>query len=555
MRLLAVDDDAATRLLIRRVLERDGWEVILAEDGPQALALFRTDPPDLVVTDYQMPGMDGVELCRRLVEASEGRFVPLVMLTSGQDSDLLPRSLEAGALEFLNKPVRPEELRSRMRALASLARMHNALAEAQAENEHEITVVKHLLERLTAPGLRTLPPGFVMETLQTRRINGDACAYLRGPRGIHFGLVCDATGHGLVAGVSTLPVLETFNAMAPRDLPLESVYNEVNEKLIRLLPPERFACLLLLRLDPEEGALRILNAGMPDLVHLGPEGEILGRIPSGNLPAGITRHSGTTRVAELRVRPGERIFAHSDGLADLLREEGIRELLLPSRPSVPAGDLPRRLRQSVEGSLLNAEQHDDISWSLWEVPEPHPILPPPPPRNPGRIPTQLGFSVAFEADPRHHDVRDLVPNILGLLGFQGVPRPQVELLGILASEALNNAVDHGLLRLDSRLKGDGFQVWEAARRAAIQSHAGGTVRCEIRLAYSTEGDHRLDHLAVEVSDGGPGFDWRSIRDTREGTEPHGRGLLLLSTLAQDLEFNESGNTLRFRIPCQGPPPE
>ena len=146
-----------------------------------------------------------------------------------------------------------------------MSALHITLAHNQEETLGEIAIVKHLLERLTSPGLKLMPSGFAMETLQTRRINGDACSYLRGIGGNHFGLLCDATGHGLVAGVTTLPVLETFQTMASRDIPLESIYREINTKLCRLLPADRFTCLIMFRLDPEMGLLTVLNAGMPDL--------------------------------------------------------------------------------------------------------------------------------------------------------------------------------------------------------------------------------------------------------------------------------------------------
>ena len=148
MRVLVADDDASTRFLIQRVLEREGYEVVAAADGIEALALFGETSPDILLTDYSMPEMNGIDLCRIVSTAPPGRFVPIIMLTGGDDPGLLVRSLEAGALEFLSKPIKPDELRSRVRAIAALARSHNALAEAQAEVEQELGIVKHLLESM-----------------------------------------------------------------------------------------------------------------------------------------------------------------------------------------------------------------------------------------------------------------------------------------------------------------------------------------------------------------------------------------------------------------------
>ena len=109
MRILVADDDVTTRLIVRNILEREGFEVSLAVDGVEALESFRQNPADIVITDFQMPRMDGIQLCRELTAARGSRFLPIIMLTGGQESALLRDSLQAGALEFLNKPVLVDE--------------------------------------------------------------------------------------------------------------------------------------------------------------------------------------------------------------------------------------------------------------------------------------------------------------------------------------------------------------------------------------------------------------------------------------------------------------
>ncbi|MEV0702570.1 response regulator transcription factor [Saccharopolyspora sp. NPDC050389] len=106
-RVLVVDDDHAVRDVLRRYLERSGYEVGLAEDGDTALRLFAEREPDLVVLDLMLPGIGGLEVCRRVRERGQ---VPVVMLTAlGEESDRV-LGLELGADDYVVKPFSPREL-------------------------------------------------------------------------------------------------------------------------------------------------------------------------------------------------------------------------------------------------------------------------------------------------------------------------------------------------------------------------------------------------------------------------------------------------------------
>jgi anti-sigma regulatory factor (Ser/Thr protein kinase) len=436
-------------------------------------------------------------------------------------------------------------------AIAALANMHNTLADNQEETLREIAIVKHLLERLTAPGLKQMPPCFAMETLQTRRINGDASSYRMGMGGTHLGLLCDATGHGLVAGVSTLPVIETFQAMASRDIPLESIYQEINAKVCRLLPADRFTCMIMFRLDPEVGLLRVLNAGMPDVFLLRRGGKELRRFSSRNYPAGILINPDAVEVEDVSVASGDRIFAFSDGLWDLFRESIIQKMFLRRGTRFPVAEDHAWLKNTLMRSLKNTEQHDDLTWALWEVPPPMPLAVESEPALLHEAGQRAGLVLQFEMDPRIHQVRDLVPNILGLLGFKGVPSQALQKLGMLLTEAFDNAVDHGLLAMNSSLKSRGFEIYESRRRSALAEFQGGMARCRLSLQYGAEDPPVLHHIDIEVSDDGPGFDWGSIMrsSTMDLLAPFGRGIPLMKALAPDFRFNEAGNAVLFSVAC------
>ncbi|HET7410314.1 MAG TPA: PleD family two-component system response regulator [Paracoccaceae bacterium] len=127
-RVLVVDDSATNRMLIRARLSAEYYEVIEAGDGEQALAMIAADPPDLVLLDLGLPGIDGLEVCRRLKSDAATAHVPVVMLTASEGRQERVRGLETGADDFLTKPFDNVALLSRVASLTRMKMMVDELA-------------------------------------------------------------------------------------------------------------------------------------------------------------------------------------------------------------------------------------------------------------------------------------------------------------------------------------------------------------------------------------------------------------------------------------------
>ena len=114
--ILVVEDEAALVTLLRYNLEREGFRVAAAADGEEALLLAREEKPDLVLLDWMLPLLSGIEVCRQLRRMTETRSVPIIMLTArGEEGDKL-RGLDSGADDYITKPFSPSELVARIRA-------------------------------------------------------------------------------------------------------------------------------------------------------------------------------------------------------------------------------------------------------------------------------------------------------------------------------------------------------------------------------------------------------------------------------------------------------
>ena len=129
--VLVVDDGAANRELIRAYLAGIDCEVRLADNGTAALDMVETEPPDLVLLDVQMPGIDGYEVCRRIKARPRGRLLPVVMITALSQTADRVTALESGADDFMTKPVERAELVARVRSALRLKALYNSLDSAE----------------------------------------------------------------------------------------------------------------------------------------------------------------------------------------------------------------------------------------------------------------------------------------------------------------------------------------------------------------------------------------------------------------------------------------
>ena len=131
-RILVVDDLPQNIRLLEAVLEPEGYEVVAASSGPDALELLAVGGIDLVLLDVVMPGMDGYRVCRHVREDEATRFLPIVMITASGDEEKLA-SIEAGADDFVAKPFNRHELLARVRSLLRVKRYHDRIEAQSAE--------------------------------------------------------------------------------------------------------------------------------------------------------------------------------------------------------------------------------------------------------------------------------------------------------------------------------------------------------------------------------------------------------------------------------------
>jgi class 3 adenylate cyclase len=153
--VLVVDDQAPNRRLLEAVLEPRGYRVVSVESGEQALQSLADDPPEVVLLDIVMPGMDGYEVCRRIRDDKATAVLPVVMITASGEQEKL-RATEAGADDFVTKPFDQAELLARVKSLVRISRYHRTVqrqaVELAAWNEQLETRVQEQVDEIARIG-------------------------------------------------------------------------------------------------------------------------------------------------------------------------------------------------------------------------------------------------------------------------------------------------------------------------------------------------------------------------------------------------------------------
>ncbi|MDH5437083.1 MAG: fused response regulator/phosphatase, partial [Gammaproteobacteria bacterium] len=252
LKILIVDDEVTNRMVLNAMLKRDGFTVLMAENGKQAIEVFNNENPDLVLMDVMMPVMDGYEATRIIKSSVGNRFVPVFFLTAMTDEKALAKCIESGGDDFLTKPFSRTILRSKIEALLRVKTIYTTLQEQHDEltyhqkyidREHEIAErIFNKIIRKDALDVDNIK--FILSPVAL--FNGDILLVSPKPKGGQHVMLGDFTGHGLSAAIGAMPVAEIFYSMTEKGYPIQDIASEINSKLGKTLPTGLFcaACLL-----------------------------------------------------------------------------------------------------------------------------------------------------------------------------------------------------------------------------------------------------------------------------------------------------------------------
>ncbi|TFY96703.1 PP2C family protein-serine/threonine phosphatase [Ramlibacter humi] len=356
---LVADDDPMLLALLEAFLQTRGYAVTACGDGLAALEQFERGGFNLLITDRNMPRMDGLALCRAVRARDAGRYVYCIMLTASDEEDTLVAAMEAGVDDFVLKPLRPAELGARLRAAervlaleAGLAARNEELARAYAQLSRDLELARTLqLGQLPAPqsfdGLR------FHGLFQTSSfVGGDVYDWFEPVPGWLAFHLADVSGHGVAAAMvagNAMHLLRSAAEDVVRAAPegqgpaalAAAIVAEANARFLRMNASDLYLTVAfgLVHIASRRGA--VVRAGHPPPLLSAPGTAAFEPLGEGDVPLGMLPDIRWTAV-EFALPPGARLALYSDGITECLDpagepfgEQRLRDLLAAHARSTP----------------------------------------------------------------------------------------------------------------------------------------------------------------------------------------------------------------------------
>lgn len=383
-RVLVVDDSRLQRRILAGSLKKWGFETIEAESGREAIELCVRDRPDLILSDWMMPEMNGLEFCRAFRSLPSDGYGYFILLTSKSEKNEIAQGLDAGADDFLTKPVNPGELKARITAGVRILEMQRELSKKNQVVTETLDHLQRVYQRIDQDLLQAKK---IQESLVPefeRRFGKSTVSLLLKPCG-HIGgdLVgmfdasehqiafysVDVSGHGITSAMMTAWLGGHLSSrFFDQNLGLVAgpgggfrlrepteVAEMLNTRLIAEGGIEEYFTMAYATADLRTGRVTMVQAGHPHPLILRADGscEFVGE---GGVPIGLIPGAGFSQF-EIELERGDKLLLHSDGFS---------ECRLTNGEMLETEGLVRLIGQERD-SLTGQEFLDDLFWKLMQV--------------------------------------------------------------------------------------------------------------------------------------------------------------------------------------------
>lgn len=555
--ILVVDDDEFLNELFCQFLQTKGFNTCSAYSVAAAMQLLKSGAEvDLILLDYQLTDGNGLELLSNINNHESLQHPPVIMISGNEDAIFLENCFACGVDDYIIKPVNLSLLALKVAALINSVAMQRVISQQNAELEHfkreaerEESIAKFTYEYLLRQNSEAIN-GVSMWLKSSSSFSGDIALAKVSPGGDLYFLLADATGHGLSAAITVMPVVSIFNSMVAKGFHIQPIVTEINKKLIRDTPQDRFVAAILIQMHQERKEIDVWNGGMPTAywVH---QGEVLQAFRSQHMALGILEEDMFDANVITCDFPGRgAIIAYSDGLIEEVNDDG------NSFSSARVDELVRNHQGSLQKVLIDAlrdytgrdQYKDDVSICMLE---PETIFASCAQQlqesiGHGFVQEDIGdFSWSVKISGRKIATCEIPPLCNKFLQYLGINQIFCQIIFLVVSEMVSNAIDHGVLKLESSMKESegGFNHYFNERDKRL-SQLTDSDFVELHLIWQ-ESEERPS-LEVSVRDSGNGYNFLSKKDICD-SDFSGRGLKLIHNLAKSVEIYPPGNFIKAVI--------
>ena len=347
--IMVVDDSRVQRKILGSQLARAGYQVIEGASGEDALDLLAHHQPDMIISDWMMTGMTGLEFCRRLRALDREHYTYFILLTSKNETAEIAQGLDVGADDFLTKPVSGDELRARITAGQRILSMERVMKEKNRLLSATLCELQGLYDSIDRDLMeaRKLQQSLVRE--RSRNFGNSEVNLLLRPSG-HVGgdlvgffpitarrvgfFAIDVSGHGITSALMTARLAGYLSGNSPEQnialiltefgiydaRPPAELAEALNVVVLKEMQTENYFTLAYADVDLISGQVQMVQAGHPHPAVIRADGrvEYLG---TGGLPVGLL-DGATYDGFETRLLPGDRLFLMSDGITEAADTRG-----------------------------------------------------------------------------------------------------------------------------------------------------------------------------------------------------------------------------------------
>jgi sigma-B regulation protein RsbU (phosphoserine phosphatase) len=365
-RILIVDDVKANIDVLVQALRYD-YKLNVALNGASALRSAEKNPPDLVLLDIVMPGMDGYEVCRRLRASSPTRDVPVMFLSALEDVANKAHGFEVGGNDYLTKPFEVLEVKARVHSLLKAKAYSDAVKEKMAS---ELRIAREIQLGILPADISgcVRDSGLDIQALlvPAREVGGDLYEVMRSGEDRIVVVVGDVSGKGIPAALFMAVTTTLVRVMAGSLEGPEEILGHVNDALVVQNPRNLFVTLACAVFQPRLGKVTYASAGHPSPVLLrGGQSPCLPFLSSG-LVAGV-REGTPIPIQSLDLQVGDTFIFYTDGVTEAFDQAGTlfgTHGLLEHLARKPGQNAAETLNSALEGVRRHAGDHpqsDDIA--------------------------------------------------------------------------------------------------------------------------------------------------------------------------------------------------
>src|SRR5213592_5315813 len=327
--ILVVDDDAMSRRVLAQLLTAAGYKCRVCKDGSEALEILHAAPPTLLLLDFDMPGLNGAQLLKRLRSDRNPAVarIPTIMLTAHGSEKSEVSCLQAGADDFVTKPVNASVLRARietqlrLRSMRrQLERQNDELEKWRRDLERDLAAAR-LTQQSLIPQKPLLLPGWQIATCYhpVIQVGGDIYGWLRMKDGRVLSWIADCTGHGAAAALLTTLAKLLFHYESVEHDAAATVMETVNTDFRSIFGARSFMTAMCVALDLATGQGQVVGAGHPPLLLVRHDGTTKS-ITSVAPPLGMIKRTAFTETP-IALEPGDAFLLYTDGLLRWTKDE------------------------------------------------------------------------------------------------------------------------------------------------------------------------------------------------------------------------------------------